>query len=282
MRATGSPPMRITVCEWPDQRSSLGEVWQRLVDHVRSNGSELVLLPEMPFASWLAGRASFDGDVWMQAVAAHDAWERRFPELGGAVVLGTRPVQFGNQRYNSAFVWDRQLGTRSAHAMSFLSEAAEGAAAGWYHPAPAEFTPIEVGSASVGFLIETELWAMEEARAYGVEGVQLLATPRRTLAQQAERWIAAGRVAAVLAGAFGVSSSRVAPAGAVGGPGWILSPDGQTLALTEAEQPFVTESIDLTAADRAKQTYPRTLFRGPAGSASRALTRSAPGLEQSG
>ncbi len=262
--------MRVTVCEWPDQRSSLGEVWQHLAEHVGGVGSELVLLPEMPFSPWLAGRSSFDGDVWMRAAAAHDAWERRFPELGGAVVLGTRPVQFGNQRYNSAFVWDRQLGSRSAHAKSFASEAAEGAAAGgWYHPAPAEFTPIEVGPVSVGFLIETELWAMEEARAYGLEGVQLLATPRRTLAQQAERWIAAGRVAAVLAGAFGLSSSRVAQDGSVGGPGWILSPDGETLALTSAAQPFVTASIDLSAADRAKQTYPRSIFREPQGSAPR-------------
>jgi N-carbamoylputrescine amidase len=42
-----------------------------------------------------------------------------------------------------------------------------------------------------------------------------------------------------------------------GGQGWVVGPNGQVLASTSREQPFVTVEIDLSEARLAKQTYPR-------------------------
>ncbi len=42
-----------------------------------------------------------------------------------------------------------------------------------------------------------------------------------------------------------------------GGLGWVIGPDGDVLATTTRDEPFVTVEVDLEAARAAKWTYPR-------------------------
>ncbi len=252
--------LRVTVCQWPDSEAAIAAAWTELAEHVKSFSSELVVLPEMPFYPWIAASRKFNPAQWSAAIEAHDQWETRFPELSGAAVLGTRPVDFGNARYNEGFVWEPETGCRAAHTKSFLPNEDGAWEVTWYHAAPPEFTPAWVGAAHIGFLISTELWAMEQARQYGSDGAHLIATPRITSGASREKWLAAGRTAAVLAGAFGLSSNRADSKGGYGGLGWIIDPDGKTLAMTSDEQPFVTAQIDLAQAERARSTYPRSVF----------------------
>jgi N-carbamoylputrescine amidase len=260
--------MRITVCQWPDTVAAIARAWAALADHVKSFGSDLVVLPEMPFYPWLAKSRKFDPKQWFAALAAHDVWEDRMSELGGAAVLGTRPVEFGNERCNEGFVWEIDTGGRAAHVKACLANEEGMWEATWYSPAPAaEFTPVSVRDAHVGFLISTEIWAMEQARLYGNEGVRLLATPRVTNGAAHENWLAAGRVAAVVGGAFEISSNRADRTGAYGGTGWIIDPDGRILAMTSEAEPFATVDVDLARAERARATYPRYVFSPHAKSA---------------
>lgn len=252
--------MRVTVCQWPDETRALTRAWEQLATHVTAQRSELVLLPQMPFSRWFAASPKFDPALWKAAVEAHDAWESRLHELGAAVVLGTRPVDFGNERYDTAFVWEAATGYRAAHANAFLSNEESAWEATWCHPAFPEFTPAQTGAACIGSLICTELWAMEQARMHGDEGAHLLVTPRLTRSATLEMWLAAGRVAAVLAGAFELSSNRVDDRGAYGGQGWVIGPDGKVLALTGEQEPFMTVDLDLARAEHAKKTYPRSVF----------------------
>ena len=117
--------------------------------------------------------------------------------------------------------------------------------------------------AQVGFLICTELWYFEQARLYGLEGVHLLVTPRLTGGSTLDKWLVGGRAAAIAAGAFGLSSNRFHKSGAYGGQGWVVGPDGEVLALTSADEPFVSVRIDLEAAKKAKSTYPRYAISDP-------------------
>jgi len=70
-----------------------------------------------------------------------------------------------------------------------------------------------------------------------------------------------GRAAAVMSGAFCLSSNRGgvdAWGHAWGGHGWIIEPDqGTVLFTTSTERPFLTLQIDLSAAEQAKSRYPR-------------------------
>jgi predicted amidohydrolase len=257
--------MKVTVCELHDDPAAFADGWQRLLAHVCAEQSELVLLPEMPFCRWFVGSRNLDADVWAGAVRAHDEWEHRLRELAPAVVAASRPVDFGNERYNEGFLWDADHGSRAVHAKAFLPNEEGGWEASWYNSATPEFSPLLLGSVSVGFLFCTELWATDEARIYGQEGVYLLLTPRATAAAAFDEWLARGCAAAILAGAYGLSSNRLDESGAFGGQGWIVDPAGEVLAITNREHPYVTMDLDLRIADTAKASFPRyAMVRPPA------------------
>jgi N-carbamoylputrescine amidase len=252
--------MRVTVCELSDEPNALARDWERLVAHVKARRSELVLLPEMPFCPWFAATPVFDESVWQSVVASHDAWQTRLEELAPAIVLGTRPVNSGKRRLNEGFSWSKQTGYRIAHHKYHLPNEDDFWEAAWYQPGDGGFSPIQCADAMVGFEICTELWVMENARLYGKEGVHIIVTPRATPKASLEKWLVAGRAAAIISGAFSLSSNH---SGAeqeslqMGGQGWIISPEGEVLGLTSNEQPFVTAEIPLKAAELAKGTYPR-------------------------
>jgi len=148
--------VRVTVCQWPDETRAFTQAWEQLAAHVTAHRSELVLLPQMPFSRCLATSRRFDPALWKAAVEAHDAWQSRLHELGAAAVLGTRPVDFGNERYDTGFVWQGARGYRAAHANAFLSNEEGAWEATWCHHAFPEFTPAQIGAACVGFLICAE------------------------------------------------------------------------------------------------------------------------------
>jgi N-carbamoylputrescine amidase len=252
--------LRITVCELDCESSAFDEEWSRLVQHVRERSSEVVLLPEMPFSPWFPTTRKYDVETWRRAVEAHDRWLTRLTELAPALVLGTRPVSRADARYNEAFVWQADRGSRGVHLKSYLPDEEEFWEASWYHAGDKEFAPVQAGAARVGFQICTELWSMENARLYGKAGVHLIACPRGTPHGSLEKWLAGGRAAAVVSGAFVLSSNRFSPPGTVpslGGQGWIIGPESEVLARTSRHEPFATVTIDLAEAERAKRTYPR-------------------------
>ena len=252
--------MRVTVCELADERNALGRDWERLVAHVKAQRSELVLLPEMPFCPWFAGTPVFDDSVWQSAVASHDAWQPRLKELAPATVLGTRPVNYRRQRLNEGFSWSQETGYTIAHHKYHLPNEDDFWEAAWYQPGDGSFTPVQCADAMVGFEVCTELWAMENARLYGKEGVHIIVTPRATPKASLEKWLVAGRATAIISGAFSLSSNHVSTERDslhLAGQGWIITPEGEVLGLTSREQPFVTAEIELNAAELAKSTYPR-------------------------
>jgi N-carbamoylputrescine amidase len=169
-------------------------------------------------------------------------------------------VTRGGRRLNEGFVWDERAGYRAAHHKFYLPDEEGVWEARWYERGDGGFDPVQVGPAKVGFAICSELWAFQRARAYGKAGVQILVTPRLTARGSLDKWLAGGRAAAVIAGAYWLSSNRTSVTQDYGGRGWVVSPDGQVLASTSAAQPFATVDVDLGVADRAKFTYPRYLL----------------------
>ncbi|MGH8322536.1 MAG: nitrilase-related carbon-nitrogen hydrolase, partial [Steroidobacteraceae bacterium] len=126
----------------------------------------------------------------------------------------------------------------------------------WYERAVPDFESATVGAARVGMLIGLELWIPDQAKRYGEDGVHIVAVPRVDQAPEAQigasndEWLAGGRTAAVASGAYCVSSSRGGRANNVGGVGWIIAPDGRTLALTSSDEPYVSAEVDLAAVSR--------------------------------
>jgi N-carbamoylputrescine amidase len=252
-------PLRVTVCELPDDRAQFDHAWRALVDHVRTSASQFVLLPEMPFAPWLAVSPEFDASAWDAAVAAHDAWMPRFADLAPAAVAGSRPVTRDGVRLNEGFVWDTAHGYRAVHDKRFLPDEDGYWEAQWYSPGTGRFDLAAAAGVQIGMLICTELWSLGHAQQYGRIGADLIVTPRATGKPTIEKWIVGGKAAAIVSGAFSLSSNWTAgeTGGDFGGAGWIIDPDGRELARTSPAHPFQTVAIDLDVAVAAKQTYPR-------------------------
>ncbi len=252
--------MRATVCQMSNEPQAFTEDWQALARHVREQDSQLVLLPEMPFYPWFALHRPWNPQVWEAAVLAHQAWGPRLGELGAGLVFTSWPVERSGRRVNEAIIWEAGKGVQAAHQKFYLPEDEGFWEASWYERGDGRFEPVAAGPLKAGFLICTELWFMQRARAYGKQGVHLIASPRATGKASTQKWLVGGRANAVIAGAYSLSSNRISAEGSpadLGGMGWIIDPDGAVLGLTSAKEPFVTCEIDLDRAERAKSTYPR-------------------------
>ncbi len=252
--------MKVTVCELNNDPDDFTQDWEQLVGHVKAQASELVLLPEMAFYPWFVWKRPYDPKIWQDAVAAHDKWIERLTELAPATVLGTRPVDSGLKRLNEGFIWDPTYGYQEVHSKFYLPNEEGFWEASWYDRGDNDFVPIEVNKALVGFSICTEIWFFEHSRAYGKMGVHLMVCPRSTPKSTLDKWLVAGRAAAVVSGTFCLSSNRINLKGEgadLGGQGWIIGPDGEVLDRTSQEKPFITKDIELEEAEDAKKTYPR-------------------------
>ena len=253
--------MRLTVCELPNDRADFAAAWERLVDHVGDRKSDLVLLPEMPFDRWLSQTKEVDSAAWQQSVRAHSEWIARLDELAPAMVISSRPVVEDGKHHNIGFVWETATGLSDIHAKHYLPDEPGFWEASWYERGDGDFTIAETSQAKLGFLICTELWFTQHAREYGKQGAHLIVCPRATPTSTAPKWLAGGQAAAVISGAFCLSSNlagTTAAGGDFAGVGWIVEPEeGTILGSTSANQPFLTVDVDLDDADRAKTTYPR-------------------------
>ncbi len=255
--------MKATVAQIDAER--LDSEWERLAAHIAAASSEFLLLPEMCFSPWTCAAPERDETRWNAAVRAHESWLARLPELGARIIVGTAPLNAGDKRYNIAYLWTPAGGLRWVHGKTYLPNDDGYWEANWYDRAPIDFQPAQVDGISIGVTICTEIWFMQHAREYGRSGIHLLLNPRCTPRFSNAKWLAGGQTAAVISGAYCLSSNHAGGADHVelGGAGWICDPDGRVLATTNDEAPFVTLDLDLDEALAAKATYPRYVDDSP-------------------
>lgn len=251
--------MKVTVCQLPDPSEGFEHAWESLCGHTREQGSELVLLPEMIFHPWVGWTDEVNPSEWDEAVESHEKWLERLYELGVPSAAGSRPVITDEGvRHNQAFVW-HEGAVRDGHVKYYLPDEPGFWEATWYEPGDGKFEAEPLGELTAGFMICTDMWFTEHARGYARDGAHLILAPRATEASTRDKWLAGGRVAAVMSGAYCLSSNREGSSNGVSyaGMGWVVDPDGLVLAKTSAEMPFATVDVDPDLAVKAKETYPR-------------------------
>jgi len=253
--------MRVTICQLPNDRDAFARAWSALVEHVQTASSELVVLPEMPFSTWLAAAKDVAQDRWNAAVRAHDeAIDTHLPALAPATVVASRPVVDAGVNLNRGFIWTRDGGVVDAHDKYYLPDEPGFYETDWYSRGDGTFAPRPAAGTTLGFQICSEMWFFERGRHYGQQGARVIVSPRATGASSVERWITGGRALAMTSGCFVFSSNHSGPCAAdadLGGGSFAVDPDGEVLARTTASTPFATVDIDLSAADEARATYPR-------------------------
>ena len=76
--------MRITVTQLTNYGGIIDDEWHDLVDHVRAQRSDLLLLPEMPFSRWLAADHTVVEEQWLDAAKASADWLEVMPAFAPA------------------------------------------------------------------------------------------------------------------------------------------------------------------------------------------------------
>lgn len=252
--------MKVTVCELNNDEGHFSEEWEKLVVHVKNEKSDLVLLPELIFAPWVAFEPEYKAVVWEQGEKAHEEWKKRLKELSPAIVLGSGPVTIGGKRLNEAFVWESASGYKPVHYKYYVPNLRGFWEANWYQRGEKEFAPVQTSKALLGFMICTELWFFQHSREYGQKGIHIVVNPRATARNSGDKWLVGGRATSIVSGAYSLSSIRVTTGDkgpTMGGTAWIIAPSGEVMGQTSKEQPFLTMEIDLEQAERAKKSYPR-------------------------
>jgi N-carbamoylputrescine amidase len=250
----GEEKMKVTVCELPDDRQAFVPAWEALIAYVREQQSELVLLPELPFTAWFVRTPQFDAEIWRKAKAEHDLMMNALSALAPATVLGTHLQVEGERHLNRGFVWTAAEGYKGVHDKYYFPDEEDFYERQWFDRNQRDFTLAHVEDLAIGFLICTEVMFNEWARSYGRQGANIIAVPRASSSH--ERWELAPRMAAVVAGAFVISSNRV-DENTFAGRGLIVGPNGEMLASTSRQAPFATVDINLRESHQAKKTYPR-------------------------
>ncbi|MEM8800248.1 MAG: carbon-nitrogen hydrolase family protein [Pseudomonadota bacterium] len=267
--------MKVTVTEW-DGRPEVAETqWAALAKHVASEGSDFVLLPEFAFSAWLPAEkppanAQDHSLAWNDAVIAHkEGLAARADGLGVPIALTAPAIARDGRRVNRGGWHLSGCGFQAIHDKYHLPEEPGFWEEAWYDRGDEQFRPgrFEIGatparkiSMSAGFMICSELWFFNHARSYAAHATDLILSPRATGAGSLDRWLAGGRCAAIVGGAYNLSSNRthLGETGPdLGGMGWVIDPDGEVLATTSADTPYVTVEIDVMQARAAKTTYPR-------------------------
>jgi len=253
--------MKVTVCELPNTWASSAKVQGKLNLHLESEQSDLLLLPEMPFYSWLAGKKAPDAEAWKKAVNDHDTWLERLADFKVPTIASSRPVLKGSTPLNVGFIWTREEGVKYVHEKFYLPEEEGFWESSWYRRGNGDFNLVTINGLNIGFLICTELWFNHHAREYGKKGAHLLLCPRAVGSSTTGTWLAGGRAAANVSGAYCLSSNYNGPNTPnmdFGGTGWIIEPeDGNVMGTTSEQDPFLTLEIDIDLAEKAKSTYPR-------------------------
>ncbi len=231
--------MKVTVCELPDNWAQNDTLWNALMDHLASDPSDLLVLPEMPFFPWITRSDQVEPALWNKAVSAHDVWIGRLEELPIDMVALSRPVTQKGHRLNQGIVWTRQEGVLPCHEKYYLPDEPGYFEAAWYQRGSGQFQAAQVNGVTLGFMICTDLWFTDRAREYKRQGVDILICPRATPASGEDIWVPGGRAAAIVAGAFCLSSNfngPNVPGEDFGGTGWIIEPErGAVRCLTDRD-----------------------------------------------
>ena len=253
--------MRVSVCELPNSWTESDTYWNQLIHHLETEKSDLLVLPEMPFFEWITKSNAVDPLLWKQAVKAHDKWIDRLYELPVAMTIASRPVIENSRHLNRGFIFTRKKGVVRVHDKYYLPDEPGYYEASWYERGKENFNIIHINGIKIGFLICTEIWFTQRARQYLNQGIDILVCPRATPKSKVDIWVTGGKAAAIVSGAFCLSSNYNGPNTSeedFGGTGWIIEPErGDVLGTTSLGQNFLTLDIDIKDAENAKITYPR-------------------------
>jgi N-carbamoylputrescine amidase len=249
--------LRITFVEWPEALTPTDAQWQALKNSIVSARPDILVTNELPFGPWLADASVFSDDHAILSVRAHEKGIEELIGLHIPAIISSRPTWNGKRLANEAFVLQNGV-VRPLHRKQYFPNETGWFETEWYAGDDSGFKVHDVLGIKVGVLLCTEAMFNEHARAYGKAGASLIVIPRAS-GKDIESWKIAGAMAALVSGAYVVSSNRVGHSKSdthFGGGGFAYAPQGRLLAVTTSANPVQTFDLDPEVSKIAQRSYP--------------------------
>lgn len=249
--------LRVAFVEWPEGLASGDAQWQRASAAVAASRPDILVTNELPFGGWLADSGAFSDAEAEASILAHEAGLGALAALGIPAIISSRPVRHSSRLANEAFVLEDGR-VRVLHRKQYFPNEPGWFEAEWFAGDESGFAVAEVLGIKVGVLLCTEAMFNERARAYGRAGASLIVIPRAS-GTHIGSWKIAGAMAALVSGAYVVSSNRVGTSEGgteFGGGGFAYAPGGRLLAETDAGHPLRVLDVDSHVAAEAQRGYP--------------------------
>ena len=231
------------------------------LDHAKQQGAELAVLPELPLNSWCPVRKVVsdddaedpEGPRWMrQAAAAREAGIALF---GGAIV---RDPDTG-RRHNTGLLFDDGGSLITWYRKVHLPEEEGFWETSHYEPGPEPPRVVEACGIRLGLQICSDINRPVGAQILAAHKADLILCPRATPSNSYPRWRLIFRAAAVMSGAYVLSTNRPGPEAGVpiGGASLLVGPDGTLL--TETDSHVTVMTIEPATVERQRLEYPAYL-----------------------
>ncbi len=249
---------RVTFVQWPDGLEPRGPAFEQIRRQLDAANTDILVTNEMPFGAWAPTEVSYNATTASEWVEIHERGLDALRQLPVSSIVSSRPVLAGDRLANEAFAIENGQYRPLHHKQLFPAESGWQEAA-WFRPATQGFSVHNIGGLDIGVLLCTELMFNENARHLGRMGADLIAVPRAT-GQGVEVWRIACAMAAIVSGAYVVSSNRSEQADnrqpLFGGRGFAFAPGGELLGATSDTEPLATIIIDRDRTKAAKDEYP--------------------------
>jgi 5-aminopentanamidase len=224
----------------------------------KSEGAELVLLPELPLNPWSqAGPVARDEDAELPAGPRHQALADAagaadIGVVGGAIVVDAET----GRRHNTALVFDRHGSLVAGYRKLHLPEEAGFWETQHYEPGDALPQPIRGFSMSFGLQICSDINRPEGAHLLAALGADAILNPRATEAVTFGRWRTVFVATAMTSCAYvlSVNRPREERGVALGGPSFAVAPTGDVLV--ETTDTLALVMLDPAVVERARHSYP--------------------------
>jgi len=249
--------LRISFVEWPEALTPTAPQWRELKNSVIAASPDILVTNELPFGPWLADSAVFSEHGALLSVSAHEKGIEELIDLHLPAVISSRPTWNRTRLANEAFVLENGI-VRPLHRKQYFPNETGWFETEWYAGDDSGFKLSDVLGIKVGVLLCTEAMFNEHARAYGKAGASLIVIPRASGAE-IESWKIAGAMAALVSGAYVVSSNRVGRSKSgtqFGGGGFAYAPQGRLMEVTSSSSPLQTLNLDPEASASAQREYP--------------------------
>lgn len=249
--------MKIAFVEWPEGLLAGDRQWDKLKDLVTAARPDVLVTNELPFGPWIAEAAVFSKAEADLSIRAHQQGIEALIDLKLPAILSSRPVWSGNRLANEAFVLEKGI-ARPLHRKHYFPNEPGWFESEWYAGDGSGFEVTDILGIKVGVLLCTDAMFNERARAYGRQKASLIVIPRAS-GMNIEPWKIAGAMAALVSGAYVVSSNRVgrgARGTEFGGGGFAYAPHAKLLSVTSSANPLQTFDLDPKLSASAQLDYP--------------------------